>query len=175
MAAMRPANPKRRRASGFTVIEMLIALAVLGVVVSIGVPSFQNLVLSTRVKGGASDIYGALVLARSEALKRNANVTLTPVSGDWANGWQIAAGATVLATHGAVSNLRVDCPAGTACSQTLTYGRNGRLTSGGISLVVDVRTPSTPRRVPMRCVNIDLSGRVNVTTDNNLDGNCANG
>ena len=168
-------NPKQRRHTGFTAIEMLVALTIIGILVSIAAPSFQTLIVSTRVKSGASDLYGALVFSRSEAIKRNANVTLTPVSGAWANGWQVAAGATVLASHGALANLRVDCPSGTTCAQTLTYGRNGRLTSGGISLVVDVPVPSSPRRVAMRCVNIDLSGRVNVTTDNNLDGNCANG
>lgn len=168
-------SPRRRRNAGFTAIEMLVALAIIGILVSIAAPSFQDLIVSTRVKGGASDLYAALIYSRSEAIKRNANVTLTPVSGAWANGWQVAAGATVLASHGALTNLRVDCPAGTTCAQTLTYGRNGRLSSGAISLVVDVPVPPTPRRVAMRCVNVDLSGRVNVRTDNNLDGNCANG
>jgi hypothetical protein len=74
-----------------------------------------------------------------------------------------------------VTNVRVDCPSGTACTQTLTYARNGRLSSGTITLAVDVVSPSTPRRVPMRCVNVDVSGRVNVTSDDNKDGNCANG
>lgn len=168
-------DPKPRRDAGFTVIEMLVTLTILGILVSLAVPSFRDLILSSRVRSGASDLYAALVYSRSEAIKRNTNITLTPVAGGWANGWQIAAGATVLATHGAFSNLRVDCPGGTTCTQTLTYGRNGRLSSGGISLVVDTLVPSTPRRVALRCVNVDISGRVNVMTDNNLDGNCANG
>ena len=59
--------------------------------------------------------------------------------------------------------------------QTLTYARNGRLTSGSVTLNVDLVSPPTPRRVPMRCINVDLGGRVNVTADNNRDGDCTNG
>jgi type IV fimbrial biogenesis protein FimT len=163
------------RRAGFTVIELMITLVVLAVLLRLAVPSYRDLVLGTRIKNAASDIYGSLMLARSEAIKRNANVTLTPAGGQWANGWQVAAGATVLESHGALANLAVECPAGTACTQTLTYGRNGRLSSGPISLSVDVSPAPSPRRVPMRCVSVDLSGRVNVTQDSNLDGSCANG
>jgi len=167
--------------TGFTIIELMITLVILGVLIMVAIPSFNDLVLSTRVKGAASDVYAALTFARSEAIKRNTNVTVGPLTagGQWVNGWQVTAviggTPTALATHGALSNLKVECPAGTACTQTLTYARNGRLTSGTVALNVDLASPPTPRRVPMRCVNIDLSGRVNVTADNNLDGDCTNG
>lgn len=164
-----------RRSPGFTIIELMVTLVVLAILVEIAIPSFNDLILGTRIKSAASDVYASLILARSEAIKRNASITISPVSGQWTNGWQVAAGASVLSTHGALLNLRVDCPSGTACTQTLTYGRNGRLSSGAITLTVDLISPPTPRRVPMRCVNVDLSGRVNVSADNNRDGNCANG
>jgi type IV fimbrial biogenesis protein FimT len=165
------------RTAGFTIIELMTTVVILAILVAIAVPSFNDLILSTRIKGAASDIYGALALARSEAIKRNGNVTIGPltVGGQWADGWQVLTGATVLVTHGPLSNLKVECPSGTACTQTLTYARSGRLTSGSITLSVDLVTPPTPRRVPMRCVNVDLGGRINVTADNDRDGNCANG
>jgi type IV fimbrial biogenesis protein FimT len=162
--------------SGFTIIELMTTLVILGILVTIAIPSFNDLIVGTRIKGAASDIYGALTFARSEAIKRNANVTVSPLGGQWVNGWQVMAGATVLATHGALNNLKVECPAGTACTQTITYARNGRLTpAGSVVLNVDLASPPTPPRVPMRCVNVDLSGRVNVTADNNRDGDCTNG
>jgi type IV fimbrial biogenesis protein FimT len=165
------------RNGGFTIIELLTAIVILGILVALAVPSFNDLILSTRIKGAASDIYGALALARSEAIKRNGNVTIGPltVGGQWADGWQVQAGAAVLATHGPLTNLKVECPGGTTCQQTLTYARSGRLTSGSITLNIDLVSPPTPRRVPMRCVNVDLGGRINVTADNDRDGNCANG
>lgn len=162
---------------GFTIIELMTTIVILGILIMVAIPSFNDLVVGTRVKGAASDLYGALTFARSEAIKRNANVTVGPLTagGQWVNGWQVTVGATVLATHGALNNLTVECPAGTACTQTFTYGRNGRLTAGTLTMNVDVASPPTPRRVPMRCVNVDLSGRVNVTADNNRDGDCTNG
>jgi len=166
-----------KRVPGFTIIELLTAIVIVGILIMIAVPSFNDLILSSRIKGAASDMYGALALARSEALKRNTNVTVGPLTagGLWSDGWQVMAGATVLATHGGLSNLKVECPSGTPCTQTLTYARSGRLTSGTVTLNVDLTNPPTPRRVPMRCINIDLGGRINVTADNDRDGNCANG
>ena len=161
--------------SGFTIIELMTTLVILGILVTIAIPSFNDLIVGTRIKGAASDIYGALTFARSEAIKRNANVTVSPLGGQWVNGWQVMAGATVLATHGALNNLKVECPSGTACTQTFTYARNGRLTAGTLTMSVDLASPPTPPRVPMRCINVDLSGRVNVTADNNRDGDCTNG
>ena len=165
--------------SGFTIIELMTTLVILGILVTIAIPSFNDLIVGTRIKGAASDIYGALTFARSEAIKRNINVTVSPLGGQWVNGWQVTAVIggtnTVLATHGALTNLKVECPSGTACTQTFTYGRNGRLTAGTLTMSVDLASPPTPPRVPMRCINVDLSGRVNVTADNNRDGDCTNG
>jgi len=171
--SVRGMRPQR----AFTIIELMVTVVILGILATLAVPSFNDLIASTRIKNAASDIYASLALARSEALKRNANVTVGPiVAGDpWENGWRVAVGGTVLNTQGAVPNLRIECPAGTTCLQTLTYGGNGRLTTSAATLNVDVLWPTTPPRVPKRCVDVSLSGRVNVTVDNNRDGSCANG
>jgi len=172
-----------RATRAFTVIELLVVVAMFGLLLSLAAPSFNDLILSTRVKGTASDIYASFALARSEALKRNANVTVGPVpaGSPWTAGWQVAVGANVLNTHGPAPNLRIECPNGTACNQTLTYSGNGRLVSGipggqpTALLNVDVLNPPTSRRVPVRCVQVDLSGRVSVLIDSNRDGDCTNG
>src|SRR3546814_9315441 len=64
-------------------------LAILVVVATLAVPSFSYLVAKSRVKAAAIDLEIALVRARSEAVKRNSNVTLTPNTGGWKSGWKI--------------------------------------------------------------------------------------
>ena len=161
-------------------MELMIVVAILGILAMVAVPSFNDLILSTRIKNGASDIYGALVLARSEAIKRATNVTITPKSGGWVAGWQvevvIAGTTTLIRDQDPLTKLKIDCPSGTNCTTTLTFQRNGRLTATGTtSILVDEATPPTARRVPLRCVTISVSGQINVVADKNLDGSCANG
>ena len=63
--------------SGFTLIEMMVTIAVLGILVTVGIPSFQETIDKRRLAGAAEQLYGDLQYARSEAIKRNANVFVT--------------------------------------------------------------------------------------------------
>src|SRR5688572_14634071 len=73
------------RAAGFTVPELLTSLAVVAIVAGLSVPAFTRLMLDTRVKTAAFDVYSTMVYARSEAIKRNANVEIIPTGGNWKN------------------------------------------------------------------------------------------
>ncbi|QEE24448.1 prepilin-type N-terminal cleavage/methylation domain-containing protein [Rhodanobacter glycinis] len=64
----------RPRQRGFTLVELMITLAVAVILTAIAVPSFRNLTLSNRLTTTANDIVGALNVARMEAVKRNASV-----------------------------------------------------------------------------------------------------
>lgn len=59
---------------GFSLIEMLVVIAIAGIALSIAVPNFQSSIISSRARGVAESIQGGLVLARSEAIRRNAPV-----------------------------------------------------------------------------------------------------
>lgn len=64
-------TPRQR---GFTLVELMITLAVAVILTAIAVPSFRNLTLSNRLTTAANDVVGALNVARMEAVKRNASV-----------------------------------------------------------------------------------------------------
>ena len=69
---------------GFTLIEMMITVAIAALLLTTAIPSFQALITNNRLSTQANAFIGALQLARSEAIKRNLNVTVCQ-SGDEQN------------------------------------------------------------------------------------------
>jgi type IV fimbrial biogenesis protein FimT len=62
---------------GFTLVELLVTITIAGILLTLAIPSFSNLMAATRAKTTASDFYIAIAKARSEAIKRNQSITIT--------------------------------------------------------------------------------------------------
>jgi type IV fimbrial biogenesis protein FimT len=85
----------RKQPSGFTLIELMIALAVGVILLVMAVPEFSAIVHKNRISATASDLYASLSLARNEAIKRRSAVRVCPSSNgtscrgdrDWSDGW----------------------------------------------------------------------------------------
>lgn len=84
------------RLTGFTLMELMITLAVLGILTAIAVPSFQTLLERNRVTNETNDLLGALMLARSHAVTRRVITRVCPSTNastcatgtvNWATGW----------------------------------------------------------------------------------------
>jgi type IV fimbrial biogenesis protein FimT len=69
-----------RIARGFTLIELMIGIAVLGLLLMVGLPSIATFMQNTQIRTSAEALQGGLQLARAEALKRNVNVRFQLVS-----------------------------------------------------------------------------------------------
>src|SRR5687768_17503929 len=86
--------PSISHSTGLTLLEMLVALAILGIMAAVGVPSLMDTVNRMAVTSAARTISSSLSLARSEAVKRGADVSICPSadgtdceSDNWAGGW----------------------------------------------------------------------------------------
>lgn len=61
---------------GFTLIELMVTVALAAIVLTLGVPSFREMIQNNRLVTQTNDFVSALNLARSEAIKRGVRVTL---------------------------------------------------------------------------------------------------
>lgn len=65
--------------TGFTLIELMVALAVAAILLAVAVPAFRTLLRNYQVSTQADDFLGSVQTARSEAVKRGAAVVLCAV------------------------------------------------------------------------------------------------
>jgi type IV fimbrial biogenesis protein FimT len=141
---------------GFTAIELVIVMGIVTILAALALPDLSNLLVNQRLRAAGTDLMSSLIVARSEAIKRNGPVEIRPASGtDWTQGWVVRATA---------SNEQIDKrnPLGTNVAVSLApafiaYQHNGRLTAAATNRVQfsDNRTGSA---LHPRCLVIDPSG-----------------
>lgn len=156
----------RPSVQGFTLIELMIVIGIVGVLMAFAVPAFSTFMKTTRVRSAVSGLYEALTIARSEAIKRGASVTVSPTGGAWSGGWTVKSGTTILREWQPEPDVTYRDATGTG---DIVYGLSGRI-GGTREIVVYIASNST---VAARCVAIDASGRVNTRVDS--DGDQSNG
>lgn len=66
----------RNQNHGFTLIELMITIAIAGILLAVAAPSFRDLLLNNRTAIQTNDLISDLALARSEAAKRGGRVTI---------------------------------------------------------------------------------------------------
>jgi len=107
-----------KRATGFTLIELMIAIVIVAVLLAIAMPSFRTFLLNAQIRSASESMHAGLNLARTESLKRNARVSMWLV-----NGISAACARTATGTSWVVS---VDNPA-SACNAISSFTASPRL------------------------------------------------
>ncbi|MEX2496946.1 MAG: GspH/FimT family pseudopilin [Woeseia sp.] len=94
-----------KRVRGFTLLELMVTVAIAAIILSFGVPGFVSFVQNNRAATHTNDLVTALNLGRSEATRRGSPVLLCSStdgttcsgSGDWSTGWVVrSAGGNLL-------------------------------------------------------------------------------
>jgi type IV fimbrial biogenesis protein FimT len=68
------------RKRGFTIIELVVTLALFGVLLALGLPAFGTFIQNIQIKNAAENVLNGLTIARAEAIRRNAPVRFQLVS-----------------------------------------------------------------------------------------------
>lgn len=86
-------NISSLRNEGFTLIELMVTLAIAAILVTVGLPAMTNMVTKSKLSGQVQEFFGAVGFARSEAIKRGASVSIcksnnaSSCGGNWSDGW----------------------------------------------------------------------------------------
>jgi type IV fimbrial biogenesis protein FimT len=146
---------RRRRSAGFTLVELMTVMAIAGILAALAGPSFSEMIARQRLRTGAFDLVGDLLLARSEAIKRGVNVTVTPGS-TWAKGWTVDDAGAVRISQRDAFGAGITSPSG---ATAVTFDRNGR--SAGTT-AIELSSPKTDDN-SARCVTVQPSGRASAS------------
>jgi type IV fimbrial biogenesis protein FimT len=167
-----------QRQNGFTLIELMIAVGLTGLLLSMAVPALDIFVSNARQTGAINDFVSTIHQARSTAVTTNTRVTICPSSGGtnceavgWNNGWivftdadsdrNVDTGERIVASSGTVDGLIIDS---SQFATFVTYRPNGRVLnaalngSSGAFTVCDNRGASYAK-----VMIIDLSGRPRIS------------
>ena len=159
-----------RQNHGFTIIEVMIVVAIVGVTMAIGVPAMRDFVMNSRMSASVNDVAISFNLARGEAIKRGQNVTIARNAGarGWAEGWAVTAtdaSATVLQRVDEMESTTTLVSTGLVA--TFNYNSTGRSSASPGTLVFDLcddRDSETGRTI-----TVGVTGRVSTVTKDNCD------
>ena len=164
-----------RRDRGFTLIELMITLAVAVVLIMVAAPSFTSVTAANKLTTVANDVVGAISVARMEAVKSNTSAQLC---GDTGNGTDTLGaacaepGQVYVLINGAASPVRAGTP-GISSAPISGTMVGVRFASSGLAHAVNTTTPYTGLVVDVstsaissdnhRCVNMTAGSIVAVT------------
>lgn len=115
----------RTRHQGITLFELLTMLFIVGILATVAIPSFISLINRYRLTSTAESMYFALQEARSEAIKRNANVYFSFTTGDdWCYGINASANCTCSTAGSCALNTTSRLKTGQMDLSATGYGSN---------------------------------------------------
>jgi type IV fimbrial biogenesis protein FimT len=148
-------NAPLRNQAGFTVTELMVVVAIVGIIAAIAAPDMAEMIRRQRVKTASFDIFAGLTMARSEAIKRNMTVQVTPNNGDWTQGFVVTdANDRKVRDQQGWQKMTMTGP------NFVRFNSAGRLSSaGGGPATISIEAPDVYANYGKRCVTVEPTGR----------------
>jgi len=163
---------------GVTLVELLVSMSILAILLTVGVPSFNQFSVNSRLTGYANTMFSNISLARSESLKRSGLVVMCKSTdganctngGDWSQGWiafadldnnNVADDGLLLFTMPALA-AGYTFVGNNNIANRLTFDTNGARQAGTFTVCPPAPAPNGSGRE----VVLNLSGRARVATIN---------
>lgn len=164
-----------RAMAGFTLLELMITVAVAAVLMMVAIPAYQGMIQRNTMTSVLNDLVGDINYARSEAITRGAPVVVCPSinesdcapAGDWRLGWIVRApndrsGDNLLRVHGKIALPSVEIKKNTI-GDKISFGGSGFADAGSGTLTLGEKQGGTGQN--LACIVISLSGHVRTVTD----------
>lgn len=163
----------QNRNRGFTLIEMMIVVAVMSIILAMAVPSFRQAIENARLSTQVNEFATALTTARTEAIRTGGSVWLTAKDDDFNNGWCVRTSSDDCGTddpadlldHPALdTQLVLSYPAAPETS-SFAFNRLGALVTPGDATVIEIAPKGCEPGRAKRRIDINAIGRISIERD----------
>lgn len=171
-------SPITLRSNGFTLVELLMVIAIVAIVAAVATPSWNRLIVSNRIRAAVNDFVLSVQFARSEAVRQNRQITLCPSGGtgagtgtrctgtDYEQGWIVTtapdASGTILQDTLQKQSLTMALP---SSKRNITFLPSGQLIGSYTGVHITVRDDPANDDSMTRHICINRTGRIKSYTD----------
>ena len=141
---------KSSRMNGFSLVELVVVMAVLGILMGQGLPAIADYLDNAAVRRAAVDLQHAALMARSEAVKRNVRTELRITTA----GWEVY---DVTALPQARLLTGILDPRAQATTQTVSFASNGRTFPAGAAARIEVTLGGAACALNARCMAVNVA------------------